>query len=87
MSFGSWTLLLGEARRLCADGFCHLEDLPINLLQPKQKWTLTVWDAAGMVAQSAIFTQAWQIGNLLTATDAWSRALSEAAGQELKVAQ
>ena len=40
-----------------------------------------------MVAQSAIFTQAWQIGNLLTATDAWSRALSEAAGQELKVAQ
>ena len=42
---------------------------------------------AGLVAQSAIFTQAWQTGNLLAATDAWSHALSAAAGQELKVAQ
>ena len=43
--------------------------------------------AAGLVAQSAIFTQAWQIGNHLAAADTWSRALSAAAGQELKVAQ
>lgn len=43
--------------------------------------------ATGLVAQSAIFTQAWQIGNHLAAVDAWSRALSAAAGQELKVAQ
>ena len=42
---------------------------------------------AGLVAQSAIFTQAWQTGNLLAATDAWSHALSTAAGQELTVAQ
>ena len=42
---------------------------------------------AGLVAQSATFTQSWQTGNLLAATDAWSHALSAAAGQELKVAQ
>ena len=42
---------------------------------------------AGLVAQSAIFTQAWQAGNLLAATDAWSHALSSVTGQQLKVAQ
>lgn len=46
---------------------------------------MKIFAVTGLVAHAAIYTHAWRTGNLLTATAAWSDALSAAAGPGQKV--